>query len=105
MPKIQDDRLLAQVLHNGPHDAETLPTGVANEFPRRVPAKMFVVYICQKLLRYWLSILPNIEWLLQIQAMLCLLVPILDQMSNKYAISTGGAIPKRICTERQRNLA
>jgi len=26
MPKIQDDRLLAQVLHNGPHDAETLPT-------------------------------------------------------------------------------
>ena len=41
MLKIQDAWLLAQVLHDGPHDAETLPIGVANEFPGRVPAKKF----------------------------------------------------------------
>ena len=39
MLKIQDAWLLAQVLHDGPHDTETLPIGVANEFPGRVPAK------------------------------------------------------------------
>jgi len=39
MLKIQDAWLLAQVLHDGPHDAETLPIGIANEFPGRVPAK------------------------------------------------------------------
>jgi hypothetical protein len=106
MPKTQDDRLLAQVLHDGPHHAETLPTGVANEFPGRVPAKKFLVCICQKLLHFLLSILPNREQLLQIKGnVLCLLVPILDQLSNKSAIYIGGAIPKRICTERQRNLA
>jgi hypothetical protein len=49
MLKIQDAWLLAQVLHDGPHDAETLPIGVANEFPGRVHAKKFLVCICQKL--------------------------------------------------------
>jgi hypothetical protein len=71
MPKIQDVWLLAQVLHDRPHDAETLPIGVANKLPGRVPTKKFLVCICQKLLHFLLSILPNREQLLQIKAMYC----------------------------------
>ena len=106
MPKTQDDRLLAQVLHDGPHHAETLLTGVANEFSGRVPAKkVFGLHLSKTTSFLVVHIAQHRVAAADKSNVLCLLVSILDQMSNKSAISTGGAIPKRLCTERQRNLA